>query len=135
MGLEKRTSAAKAVERANVYGTAEAVPFVWSFSSPEERTSGLKRVCENLKGNRRSLHYAPPYFLSSLLALVKFMRLSLLKAAQAVVSSAVWQEIRVRQFCLSIVFRVSKGCPRNCRSLGFARDDKGDGNGSIKSGR
>jgi hypothetical protein len=28
MDLEKRTSAAKAVKRANVYGTAEAVPFV-----------------------------------------------------------------------------------------------------------
>jgi hypothetical protein len=32
----------------------------------------------------------------SLLALANFMRLSLMKAAHAVVSSAVWQKIRVR---------------------------------------
>jgi hypothetical protein len=31
MGLEKRTSAAKAVSRQAIYGTAEAVPFVKSF--------------------------------------------------------------------------------------------------------
>jgi hypothetical protein len=31
MGLEKRTSAAKAVKRQAIYGTAEAVPFVKSF--------------------------------------------------------------------------------------------------------
>jgi hypothetical protein len=30
---------------------------------------------------------------------------------------------------LSIVFRVSRKGPRNRRSLGFARDDKGKGNG------
>jgi hypothetical protein len=42
-------------------------------------------VCENLKGNRRSLHNAPPDFLLVLVALVKFTRLSLLKAAHAVV--------------------------------------------------
>ena len=29
---------------------------------------------------------------------------------------------------------ISKKGPRNCRSLGFARDDKGKGNGSIDSG-
>jgi hypothetical protein len=40
-------------------------------------------------GNRRSLHYATPDFLLSLVALANFMRLSLLKAAHAVVSSAV----------------------------------------------
>jgi len=28
LGLEKRTSAAKAVEQQTIYGTAEAVPFV-----------------------------------------------------------------------------------------------------------
>ena len=47
-------------------------------------------------GNRRSPHYAPPDFLLRLVALANFMRLSLLKAAHAVVSSAAWQEIRVR---------------------------------------
>ena len=31
IGLEKRTSAAKAVKRQAIYGTAEAVPFVKSF--------------------------------------------------------------------------------------------------------
>jgi len=31
-------------------------------------------------------------------------------------------------------FRISKKGPRNCRSLGFARDDKGKGNGSMDSG-
>jgi hypothetical protein len=31
---------------------------------------------------------------------------------------------------LNIAFRVSRKGPRNRRSLGFARDDKGKGNGS-----
>jgi hypothetical protein len=31
------------------------------------------------------------------------------------------------------VFRVSRRGPQNRRSLGFARDDKGKGTGSIKS--
>ena len=35
------------------------------------------------KKNRRSLHYATPDFLSRLVALANFMRLSSLKAAQA----------------------------------------------------
>jgi hypothetical protein len=54
------------------------------------------RVCGELKENRRSLHYATPDFLLVLVALANFMRLSLLKAAHAVLSSAAWQEIRVR---------------------------------------
>jgi hypothetical protein len=49
-----------------------------------------------MKENRRSLHCATPDFLLILVALANFMRLSLLKAAHAVVSSAAWQEIRVR---------------------------------------
>jgi hypothetical protein len=53
-------------------------------------------VCENLKQNRRSLHYATPDFLFSLVALVIFMRLSSTKAAHVAMSSAAWQEIRVR---------------------------------------
>ena len=36
IGLEKRTSVAKAVERQTIYGTAEAVPFV-KFSYPSGR--------------------------------------------------------------------------------------------------
>jgi hypothetical protein len=37
--------------------------------------------------------------------------------------------IRVRP-----VENISRGGPRNCRSLGFARDDKGKGNGFIEIG-
>ncbi len=48
------------------------------------------------KRNRRSLHYATPDFLLSLVALAIFMRLSLTKAAHVAMSSAAWQEIRVR---------------------------------------
>ena len=44
----------------------------------------------------RSLHCAPPDFLWNLMALVRFMRLSLRKGAYAALSNAVWQEIRVR---------------------------------------
>ena len=52
--------------------------------------------CVGTGRNRRSLHYATPDFLSSLVALASFMRLSLLKGAHAVLSSAAWQETRVR---------------------------------------
>jgi hypothetical protein len=48
------------------------------------------------KENRRSLHYATPDFPLVLVALANFMRLSFLKAAHAVVSSAAWQEIGLR---------------------------------------
>jgi hypothetical protein len=58
--------------------------------------SGLQSLRENWKQNSRSLHYATPDFLSNLVALAKFMRLSLRKAAHAAMSSAAWQEIRVR---------------------------------------
>jgi hypothetical protein len=54
-----------------------------------------KRVRDNPKENRRSLHYATPDFLLSLVALAIVMRLSL-KAAHVTMSSAAWQEIRVR---------------------------------------
>jgi hypothetical protein len=46
--------------------------------------------------HRRSLPSATPDFLLISVALANFMRLSLLKAAHVVVSSAAWQEIRVR---------------------------------------
>ena len=45
---------------------------------------------------RASLRYATPVFLSRLMALANFMRLSSRKAAHAAVSSAAWKEIRVR---------------------------------------
>src|SRR5271156_1377874 len=46
--------------------------------------------------NCRSLPSATPDFLSRLVALAKFMRLSLRKAAHVAVVSAAWQETRVR---------------------------------------
>ena len=61
------------------------------------------------EGNSRSLHYAPPDFLWNLVALSHFMRPSLRKGAHAALSSAAWQEIRVRS----------------------GRDDKGEGIPSI----
>ena len=57
---------------------------------------GLTSLCENRQRNSRSLHCATPDFLSNLVALANFMRLSLRKAAHAAMSSAAWQEIRVR---------------------------------------
>jgi hypothetical protein len=51
---------------------------------------------EKQKRNSRSLHYATPDFLWRLVALANFMRLSSRKAAHAAMSSAAWQEIRVR---------------------------------------
>jgi hypothetical protein len=63
--------------------------------------------------NCRSLHFATPDFLWKLVALVYFMRPSLRMGAQVVLSSAAWQEIRVRS----------------------GRDDKGgSGDTSKKSG-
>ena len=35
---------------------------------------------------------------------------------------------------MTIYLYLSMKGPRNCRSLGFARDDKGKGNGSMKGG-
>src|SRR5271156_4911489 len=46
--------------------------------------------------NCRSFPSATPDFLSRLVALAKFMRLSLRKAAHVAVVSAAWQETRVR---------------------------------------
>ena len=49
-----------------------------------------------MDGNCRSLHYATPDFLWNLVALLHFMRPSLRKGAHVALSSAAWQEIRVR---------------------------------------
>jgi hypothetical protein len=48
------------------------------------------------KRNSRSLHYATPDFLWNLVALCDFVRPYLRKGAYADLSSAAWQEIRVR---------------------------------------
>ena len=69
-----------------------------------------KNISRKGPQNRRSLRYATPDFLLRLVALMSFMRLSLMKAAHVALSGAAKQEIRVR----------------------FGRDDKGEGNGSIK---
>ena len=57
------------------------------FESGQERQR-LKRVCENRGKNRRSLHYAPPDFLSRALALIQFMRFPLRETAHVVLASA-----------------------------------------------
>jgi hypothetical protein len=41
---------------------------------------------------------------------------------------------RVSPLRFALSKNISKTGPRNCRSLGFARDDKGEGDGSIQSG-
>jgi hypothetical protein len=56
----------------------------------------LRGCVRTRKGNRRSLHYATPDFLLSLVALAILMRLSLTKAAYVAMSSAALQKIRVR---------------------------------------
>jgi hypothetical protein len=52
--------------------------------------------CFSINANCRSLPYATLDFLSNLVALANFMRLSLRKAAHAAMSSVAWQEIQVR---------------------------------------
>jgi hypothetical protein len=54
------------------------------------------RIREGRVAHCRSLHYATPDFLLTLVALVRFMRPSLRKGARAALSSVAWQEIRVR---------------------------------------
>ncbi len=87
---------------------------------PNEQTAGA-RFANSLvgppfegKAHSRSLHFAPPYFLWNLVALMHFMRLSLQKGAHEVLSGAAWQEIRVR-FGRDDKFVWARG--RNCRSL------------------
>jgi hypothetical protein len=74
-------------------------------------------------GRGGALHYAPPDFLSNLLALAILMRLSLRKGA-------------IRDPCEFCVLgnpgtlrskNIATKGPRNCRFLGFARDDKEEG--------
>jgi hypothetical protein len=71
-----------------------------------------KNISKRGPQNCRSLHYATPDFLWNLVALVHFMRPSLRKGADVVLSGAAWQEIRVRS----------------------GRDDKGNGSASIQIG-
>jgi hypothetical protein len=63
--------------------------------APDEQTDSRSRLDAG-RANSRSLRYAPPDFLLSVVVLANFMRLSLLKGAHGVLSSVAWQEIRVR---------------------------------------
>ena len=75
---------------------------------PRLRCILSKNIAKTGRLNSRSLHFATPDFLWNLVALSHFMRPSLRKGARAALSSATWQEIRVR----------------------FGRDDKGEGGAS-----
>jgi hypothetical protein len=79
---------------------------------PHTSTLRSKNISKKGPRNCRSLHCATPDFLLTLVALVHFMRPSLRKGAHSALSSAAWQEIRVR----------------------FGRDDKGEGSASIQIG-
>jgi hypothetical protein len=72
----------------------------------------MKNLSKRGPQNCRSLHYATPDFLLDFVALSQFMHPSLRKGAYAALSSAAWQEIRVR----------------------FGRDDKGEGGAFVCSG-
>ena len=67
--------------------------------SPTSITPSGRKLSSDLlegKAHRRPLHFAPPDFLLRLLALAKFLRLSLKKAAYVDPVSFAMQEIRVR---------------------------------------
>src|ERR1700689_3618868 len=68
-------------------------------------------MLDQRSGNRRSVHYATPEFLWSLVALANFVRLSLRKAAHAVLSKVVQHEIRVRS--------VENHCPQRLKPHQF----------------
>jgi hypothetical protein len=57
-----------------------------------------------LEKRTADLHYATPDFLLVLVALANFMRLSLLKAAHAVVSSAAWRKSGYAPVEMTILF-------------------------------
>jgi hypothetical protein len=64
-----------------------------SRSGPRNRRS---LVNKRVRAGRTADPSASPDFLLDLVALANFMRLSLLKGAHVALSSAAWQEIRVR---------------------------------------
>src|SRR3984957_17630120 len=67
---------------------------------PTQAKKRLEWGTQRLRGDEEEKQQVPPLrypdFLSNLVALANFMRLSLRKAAHAAMSSAAWQEIRVR---------------------------------------
>ena len=96
----RRGSTSKAwidVSRGSERGSAGCGKNGLAENDLESEPRGLQSLGENPKKTcRRSLHYAAPNFLWMLVALANIMRLSLRKGAPAVLSSAAWQEIRVR---------------------------------------
>ena len=66
-----------------------------------------------------ALEGLPPDFLSSLLALAIFLRLSIMKAAHVGVGGAPWQEIRVARLFGPTYAEANVGHPS--RSMGCAR--------------
>jgi hypothetical protein len=83
--------------------------------------------------NRRSLHSATPDFLSSLLALANFMRLSLRKAR---IRGLGWYRDVGNPGPLRSKNISTKGLrsgKAHSRSLGYARDDKGEGGAHLSS--
>jgi hypothetical protein len=93
-------------------GTSREIKDLYENLEKKPQISALwsKNISKKGPRNCRSLHYAPPDFLWNLAALVQFMRPSLRKGAYAALSSAAWQEIRVRS----------------------GRDDKGESGASIE---
>jgi hypothetical protein len=67
-----------------------------NLSSRLKRLRENSRIWEARRAHRRSLRSATPDFLLTLVALVRFLRPSLRKGAHAALSSAAWQELRVR---------------------------------------
>jgi hypothetical protein len=77
-------------------GTTSVVPPLAQKGQGFQRLRESSRIWEGRGAHRRSLRSATPDFLLTLVALVHFMRPSLRKGAHAALSSAAWQEIRVR---------------------------------------
>src|ERR1700727_2591326 len=78
--------------------------------------------------NRRSLHYAPPDFLSRVVALFHGMRLSVERAAHVVVAGIARYEIRVRSVETHFQGRTADTADLST-TLRSGRDDKGEGGG------
>jgi hypothetical protein len=77
-------------------GTADPSTTLRSGRDDKGECGALREGWLVAEGNSRSLHYATPDFLLTLVASVHSMRPSLRKGAHASLSSAAWQEIRVR---------------------------------------
>jgi hypothetical protein len=109
MLLRSRKSPLRSVEKHSQDGAVELqIPFDFAqsrLSASLGMTKGrvaLPCAFDADRPNRRWLHFAPPYFLSGLVASANFMHLSLRKGAHGDLSSAVWQEIRIASVGMTI---------------------------------